>query len=57
MRNGAPQGQKAANDLARLVQLARQTKLDARPASIGLIWQILYPIILFRFGFVFVQAI
>ncbi|MFN0051840.1 MAG: TspO/MBR family protein [Planctomycetales bacterium] len=25
------------------------------PATIGLIWQILYPIILFSFGFVFVQ--
>ncbi len=27
------------------------------PATIGLIWQILYPIILVTFGFVFVQAI
>jgi tryptophan-rich sensory protein len=27
------------------------------PATIGLIWQILYPIILISFGFVFVQAI
>ena len=27
------------------------------PATIGLIWQILYPIILVSFGFVFVQAI
>lgn len=27
------------------------------PATIGLIWQILYPIILITFGFVFVQAI
>lgn len=27
------------------------------PATIGLIWQILYPIILLSFGFVFVQAI
>jgi benzodiazapine receptor len=27
------------------------------PATIGLIWQIIYPIILFTFGFVFVQAI
>ena len=26
------------------------------PATIGLIWQILYPIILLSFGFVFVQA-
>ena len=26
------------------------------PATIGLIWQILYPIILVTFGFVFVQA-
>ena len=26
------------------------------PATIGLIWQILYPIILVSFGFVFVQA-
>lgn len=26
------------------------------PATIGLIWQILYPIILISFGFVFVQA-
>ncbi len=26
------------------------------PSTIGLIWQILYPIILFSFGFVFVQA-
>ncbi|MGN6133573.1 MAG: TspO/MBR family protein [Aureliella sp.] len=26
------------------------------PATIGLIWQILYPIILITFGFVFVQA-
>lgn len=27
------------------------------PATIGLIWQILYPVILITFGFVFVQAI
>lgn len=27
------------------------------PATIGLIWQILYPIILVTFGFVFVQAL
>ena len=27
------------------------------PATIGLIWQILYPIIILTFGFVFVQAI
>jgi len=27
------------------------------PATIGLIWQILYPVILVSFGFVFVQAI
>lgn len=27
------------------------------PATIGLIWQILYPIIVVTFGFVFVQAI
>lgn len=27
------------------------------PSTIGLIWQILYPIILVTFGFVFVQAI
>ena len=27
------------------------------PATIGLIWSILYPIILVTFGFVFVQAI
>ena len=27
------------------------------PATIGLIWRILYPIILISFGFVFVQAI
>jgi tryptophan-rich sensory protein len=27
------------------------------PATIGLIWQILYPIILVTFGYVFVQAI
>tara|TARA_R110002049_G_scaffold182485_2_gene350357 strand:+ start:96329 stop:96736 length:408 start_codon:yes stop_codon:yes gene_type:complete len=27
------------------------------PATIGLIWQLLYPIILVTFGFVFVQAI
>ena len=27
------------------------------PATIGLIWQILYPIILVSFGVVFVQAI
>jgi benzodiazapine receptor len=27
------------------------------PATIGLIWQILYPIILVSFGFVYVQAI
>jgi benzodiazapine receptor len=26
------------------------------PATIGLIWQILYPVILLSFGFVFVQA-
>ena len=26
------------------------------PATIGLIWQILYPVILISFGFVFVQA-
>lgn len=28
-----------------------------RPATIGLIWQILYPIILVTFGFVFVQVV
>lgn len=27
------------------------------PATIGLVWQILYPIIMLTFGFVFVQAI
>jgi len=27
------------------------------PATIGLIWQILYPIILVSFGFVFVQSL
>lgn len=27
------------------------------PATIGLIWQILYPLILVSFGFVFIQAI
>jgi len=27
------------------------------PATIGLIWQILYPVILVSFGFVFVQAL
>ena len=27
------------------------------PATIGLIWQLLYPIIIVTFGFVFVQAI
>lgn len=27
------------------------------PATIGLIWQVLYPIILVSFGFIFVQAI
>lgn len=27
------------------------------PATIGLIWQILYPVILASFGFVFVQAV
>jgi tryptophan-rich sensory protein len=27
------------------------------PATIGLIWQILYPIIVISFGFVFVQAV
>jgi tryptophan-rich sensory protein len=27
------------------------------PATIGLVWQILYPIILVSFGFVFVQAV
>lgn len=27
------------------------------PATIGMIWQIIYPIILITFGFVFVQAI
>ena len=26
------------------------------PSTIGLIWQILYPVIVFSFGFVFVQA-
>ncbi|TWT91779.1 TspO/MBR family protein [Botrimarina colliarenosi] len=26
------------------------------PSTIGLIWQILYPVILVTFGFVFVQA-
>lgn len=27
------------------------------PATIGLVWQVLYPIILVTFGFVFVQAV
>ena len=35
--------------------LAKPTWTPA-PATIGLIWQILYPIILISFGFVFVQA-
>ena len=36
--------------------LAKPTWTPA-PATIGLIWQILYPIILLSFGLVFVQAI
>ncbi len=36
--------------------LAKPTWTPA-PATIGLIWQILYPVILVSFGFVFVQAI
>src|SRR3954447_24267037 len=35
--------------------LAKPTWTPA-PSTIGLIWQILYPIILLSFGFVFVQA-
>jgi translocator protein len=35
--------------------LAKPTWTPA-PSTIGLIWQILYPIILVSFGFVFVQA-
>ena len=35
--------------------LAKPTWTPA-PATIGLIWQILYPIIIVTFGFVFVQA-
>lgn len=27
------------------------------PATIGLIWQILYPVVILTFGFVFVQAV
>lgn len=36
--------------------LAKPTWTPA-PATIGLIWRILYPIILVSFGFVFVQAV
>lgn len=36
--------------------LAKPTWTPA-PATIGLIWQILYPIIIVTFGFVFVQAV
>ena len=36
--------------------LAKPTWTPA-PATIGLIWQILYPIILLSFGFVFVQVL
>ncbi len=35
--------------------LAKPSSTPA-PATIGLIWQILYPIILVSFGFVFIQA-
>gem|GEM_PF-37635 len=38
------------------VSLAKPTWTPA-PATIGLIWQILYPIIIVTFGFVFVQAV
>ena len=37
-------------------QQSGETELDAGAPTIGLIWQILYPIILVTFGFVFVQA-
>ena len=40
-----------------MVQRSLITFLDPPPATIGLIWQILYPIILISFGFVFMQAI
>jgi benzodiazapine receptor len=36
--------------------LAKPSWMPA-PATIGLIWQILYPIIIVSFGFVFVQAV
>ena len=43
--------------LDRVVQLACKPSWTPAPATIGLIWQILYPVILVTFGFVFVQAI
>lgn len=41
----------------RVVQLVGEAHLDARPCDHWEICQILYPIILVSFGFVFVQAI
>jgi len=38
------------------ISLAKPSWTPA-PATIGLIWQILYPIIIVTFGFVFVQAV
>ena len=40
-----------------MVQQLGKTELDACAGTIGLIWQILYPIIIVTFGFVFVQAL
>jgi hypothetical protein len=42
------------DDLDRMVRLAGEAVLDARPATISLIWTILYPVIIASFGFVFV---
>lgn len=44
------------NTLDGIVRQLGEAFVDASPATIGLIWMILYPIILVSFGFVFVQA-
>ena len=49
-------GIEESDDLDRMVQLAGEARLDARPGDHHLIWALLYPVIIASFGFVFVQA-
>jgi benzodiazapine receptor len=49
-------GGRGEDVVARMVRLAVQALVDAGPATISLIWTVLYPVILASFGLVFVRA-